>query len=654
MVMDFIGDQDKARRRTGVLVLLFSLAVLFTIGAIYFLVTASLIFSTSEDELARSWWQPMVLLYAGGATLSVILIGSLVKMSQLSSGGQVVAEALGGHLIHPDSRDPEERRVLNVVEEMAIASGCPVPPVYLIDDNSINAFAAGYTFDSAVIGVTRGCASTLTRDQLQGVMAHEFSHIVHGDMRLNIRLTGVIFGIMAIGFIGFVLFRFIGPSMLYSRGGSGKDNGAAVGLGVMVAGIALIIVGAIGTMCGRLIQAAVSRQREFLADASAVDYTRNPKGIAGALRRIGGLDDGNTLKQSAASEYQHFFFTSALSTMFSTHPPLEQRIERIENRPFEGEAMTDNVDVPAEGLSAAAAGFAAGGAAKGRNLQMRSADSVRETLSHLGTPDPVHLAYARAVLSLIPDKIREAVHDPIGAQATCLLLLVDSDKAVSKKQGQLLEDRLDKTLRHELVRLNPIVITAVQRSPELRMVLVDMAMPALSRLPSEHLDIFLMAIQDMIHADGHLDRFEWLLGRLLVRHVDHLRRGSSKEKNPRRPLKTMTVEARLILAMIAWSGARSEDQAVASFRASAGAAGLGNLDFPSRSDCSIPSLERALDSLSLLRFKDRGILLQAAVEGVCEDGMVTLAEVELLRALSSALDCPMPPVLPGNVDPAAA
>ena len=163
-----------------------------------------------------------------------------------------------------------------------------------------------------------------------------------------------------------------------------------------------------------------------------------------------------------------------------------------------------------------------------------------------------------------------------------------------------------------------------------------------------------MAIQDMIHADGHLDRFEWLLGRLLVRHVDHLRPGSSKEKNPRRPLKTMAVEARLILAMIAWSGARSEDQAVASFRASAGAAGLGNLDFPSRSDCSIPSLERSLDSLSLLRFKDRGILLQAAVEGVCEDGMVTLAEVELLRALSSALDCPMPPVLPGNVDPAAA
>ena len=205
-------------------------------------------------------------------------------MSLLSSGGQVVAEALGGHLIHPDSRDPEERRVLNVVEEMAIASGCPVPPVYLIDDNSINAFAAGYTFDSAVIGVTRGCASTLTRDQLQGVMAHEFSHIVHGDMRLNIRLTGVIFGIMAIGFIGFVLFRFIGPSMLYSRGGSGKDNGAAVGLGVMVAGIALIIVGAIGTMCGSLIQAAVSRQSEFLAETSADDYTRNPKGIAGALR----------------------------------------------------------------------------------------------------------------------------------------------------------------------------------------------------------------------------------------------------------------------------------------------------------------------------------------------------------------------------------
>ncbi len=654
MVMDFIGDQEKARRRTGHLVLLFSLAVIFTVAAIYLLVTASVVLSVAEDQPPLSWWQPMVLLYAGGATLLVIGIGSLIKMSQLSAGGQVVAEALGGHLIHPDSRDPDERRLLNVVEEMAIASGCPVPPVYLIDDNSINAFAAGYSHDSAVIGVTRGCSKILSRDQLQGVMAHEFSHIVHGDMRLNIRLTGVIFGIMAIGFIGFVLFRFIGPSMLYSRGGGGKDNGAAVGIGIMVAGIALIIVGAIGTMCGRLIQAAVSRQREFLADASAVDYTRNPRGIAGALRKIGGLDDGNGLKQSAASEYQHFFFTSALSTMFATHPPLEQRIERIENRPFEGEAVTESIDTPAEGLSAAAAGFAAGGAAKGRNLQMRSADTVRETMSQFGTPDPVHLAYARAVLSLIPDKIREAVHDPIGAEATCLLLLVDDDKEISKKQGQLLDGKLSDTLKHELSRLNPIVLPAVQRSPELRMVLVDMAMPALARLSSEHLDVFLMSIQDMIHADGRLDRFEWLLGRLLVRHVDHIRRGPSKEKSPRRPLKKMSVEARLILAMIAWSGARSEDQAIASFRASAGAAGLGNLDFPSRGDCSIAALDHALDSLALLRYKDRGVVLQAAIEGVCEDGMATRAEVELLRALSSALDCPMPPVLPGNVDPAAA
>lgn len=644
--MDFIGAQERARSRTGRLVVLFSLAVLLTIAAVYFVATAIVVLG-SKEEVPPSWWQPMVLLIAGGGTIVVIGIGSLVKTSQLSSGGKAVAESLGGALLHPDSRDPDERRLLNVVEEMAIASGSPVPSVYLIDDASINAFAAGFSHDSAVIGVTRGAITQLNRDELQGVIAHEFSHIVHGDMRLNIRLTGVIFGIMAIGFIGYLLFRFLAPAMLYS--GRGRDrNGAAVGMGILGIGIALMIIGALGTLFSRLIQAGVSRQREFLADASAVDYTRNPPGIAGALRKIGGLET-NAMKQAAASEFQHFFFTSALSTFFATHPPLAERIERIELRPVQQDAHDADVAIPAEGLHAAAAGFAAGGAATGRNLEMREANQVRESMAHFGDADPVRLAYARAILSFIPEKIRDAVHEPIGAQATCLLLLVDEDPRVSDRQGKLLEKTVSDELRTELMRLKSKVIPVIQRSPELRLVLMDMAMPALSRVPEESSRAFLAAVEGMIHADGQLDRFEWLLGRLLVRHLQNQGPRRKGEPAPRKKLGSLAGEVRIILAMLAWSGARSEEQAIQSFQASAGKTGLGNLDFPGREDCSVEALDSALDALVGLRFRDRGRLLDAAAEGVCADGQATLAEVELLRALAGALDCPMPPVLPGKV-----
>lgn len=634
MVMDFIAAQDNARSRTGRLVFFFSLSVFLTIGILYLAVTATLVLS-ADPEHPLGWWQPLLLLYVGVGTIGVISIGSLYKTSQLSSGGSAVAESLGGSLVHPDSRGASERRLLNVVEEMAIASGCPVPPVYLIEDQSINAFAAGFTHDTAVIGVTRGCVETLSRDELQGVMAHEFSHIVHGDMRLNIRLTGVIFGIMAIGFIGYLLFRFVAPAMLYSR----NKNGSSVGMGVFGLGLLLMLVGAIGTFFARVIQAAVSRQREFLADASAVDYTRNPQGIAGALRKIGGLDQ-NSMKQAAASEFEHFFFTPALHTVFATHPPLPERISRIEQRPIQEDHSDPHAAAP--GLHAAAAGFAAGTAQTGRNLEMRDATEVRSSLANIGDAGPEHLAYARAVLAHIPPKIISAVRDPIGAMAVCLLLLADNDPRISGHQAKLLDGMLSKTVKVELMRLQSNVSGAINRSPELRLVLGDLVMPALGRLPKEEANVLRQAIKAMIDADGRIDRFEWVLGRLLMAHLDPPKRRAAK-----RTLESLAEPARTMFAMLAWSGARSEEEALKSFRASAKAAKLGDVELPGEEDCSIEQLDSALDALAGLRFRDRAVMLDAAVEGVCADGKATLGEVEFLRALAATLSCPMPPVLPG-------
>ena len=667
--MDFIGDQEKARTRTTRLVLLFIMAVVGIIAMVYVVFALGNMLINNDPEQPIEFWQPGLFLISSSVTLAIIIGGSLVKVAQLAGGGKAVAGALGGKIVHPDSRDPHLRRLINVVEEMAIASGCPVPPVYLIDDPSINAFAAGFTVDNAVIGVTTGCVTRLSRDELQGVMAHEFSHIVHGDMRLNIRITGLIFGIMAIGFIGWICFRFLGPVLLHSRGGE-KNPGPAIGIALMIGGLLLMAIGSIGTLVSRLIQAAVSRQREYLADAAAVDYTRNPAGIAGALRRIGGVPTKNRMNQAAASEFEHFFFTPALASAFATHPPLPMRIARIENRPLKevADEMLDSKraigreriarmeqGLPADpppppagpelaGVAPMVAGMAAGTAPV--NWRTRPASQVRESLSHLGDATPDHLAYARTLISMVPEPIQKSVHDTIGARAVCLILLVSADPDVRRIQSDLLEGELDEPTRHEVSRLSGQVRRLVRDHPEIRLVLLDLAMPALGMMRKTDIREYMKIVESMVNADGKLDRFEWLLGRLLRSHFSSLSKVKHKGGGANRPLRRLSDEARLILAMIAWSGTRDEKQAEKAFRAAARKADLGDVAFPTRNDCSVSGLDHALNRLQSLRYRDRARLLDAAVEGVIADGQATIEEVEILRALSAAIACPMPPVIP--------
>ena len=338
--MDFFERQDKARRNTKLLVFYFTVAVLLLIVAVY--VAVALIFTgvelkNSSGDTTFNWAQPELFFGTALGTLAVISLGSVFKTMALSRGGRAVAELLDGRLVNPNSTDIHERKLLNVVEEMAIASGVPVPQVYVMDDEAgINAFAAGHSASDAAISVTRGCMTMLTRDELQGVIAHEFSHLLNGDMRLNLRLMGLIFGILCLTVIGRILVQT-----------RGKKNP------LPLLGLALIIIGWIGVLFGRLIQAAVSRQREFLADAAAVQFTRNPGGLAGALKKIGGLGAGSQLQAAHAEEASHFFFANGLKSSFfgfATHPPLEERIRALDPA-FDGkfpDAVTavDDAGVP--------------------------------------------------------------------------------------------------------------------------------------------------------------------------------------------------------------------------------------------------------------------------------------------------------------------
>ncbi|HHH89125.1 MAG TPA: heat-shock protein HtpX, partial [Aliiroseovarius sp.] len=296
--MDFFQHQDQARRQTALLVLFFSLAVISLVVLTNLLVMFLFGFIDSQTLnspdlggafLARFDWQTFFGI--GAVVIAVILLGSLYKIHSLSRGGDAVAEMLGGQRIVDGSGDLDRQKVLNVVEEMAIASGTPVPPVYLIDEDGINAFAAGFSPGDAVIGVTRGCIRQLNREQLQGVIAHEFSHILNGDMRLNIRLMGILHGILILGLIGYFLLRGGSHRHYYQRSSRNSGSGAILGLG-----LGLVVIGYTGTFFGNLIKAAVSRQREFLADASAVQFTRSNQGIAGALKRIGGSVAGSRIE----------------------------------------------------------------------------------------------------------------------------------------------------------------------------------------------------------------------------------------------------------------------------------------------------------------------------------------------------------------------
>lgn len=331
--MNFFEHQDSARRKTSHLVMLFVLAVLLLIGLTQLLVMAVLVWINGvpgqEWQMALQYFSWSMLLKIAGGIGAIVLLGSLFKLTQLSSGGKVIAEALGGRLLNLNSGDADERKLLNVVQEMAIASGTPVPPVYLIEEPAINAFAAGYKPADAVIGVTRGCIQQLDRDELQGVIAHEFSHIFNGDMRLNVRLIGVLHGILVLGMIGFFILHSVSRTGYRSR--SSKNNSA---LPFLALGAGLMAIGYVGTFFGNWIKAAVSRQREFLADSSAVQFTRNPQGISGALKKIGGLSEGSRIENPQAAEMSHLFFGQAVQPFFSrlmaTHPSLSERISRIE------------------------------------------------------------------------------------------------------------------------------------------------------------------------------------------------------------------------------------------------------------------------------------------------------------------------------------
>jgi len=511
---------------------------------------------------------------------------------------------------------------------MAIASGTATPPVYLLaEEQGINAFAAGFSPNDAVIGVTRGAVTGLERDELQGVIAHEFSHILNGDMRLNIRLMGVLHGILIIGLIGYFLLR---SAMFSSMGRRSRDNNGMVLLGL---GIGLIVVGSLGTFFGNWIKASVSRQREFLADASAVQFTRNPLGIAGALKRIGGFAEGSILASPNAPEASHLFFGQALrgglQSIFATHPPLAERIARLDpSFQADFDSVSAASAVPASGV----AGLAPGAEAE-RSL------SVENAVRDIGHPTPAHLDYAAALVRDLPDALRNSAHEPYGARALVYALLIDRDPAPRALQLERLAHFAEPGVDDLTRKLLPLCESLPAGA---RMPLIDMTLPALRELSPDQYQRFRANLEELVRADNKIDLFEWTLQRILLAHlVPHF----EPVRSPRvkySSLGALEDACCVLLSTLALARAGAEPEG-----AYQRAAAELNVRLPRRpaSECGLARVDEALFQLARAKPRLKRRVLQTCADYIAADGRIAVAEAELLRATADTLGCPMPPLL---------
>lgn len=708
-MVDFYSRQAAARGQSRWLVLAFVVALLAVAVALDFVLFTFLAgrdayFGFNALDYARA--HPREAVVSTLLVVGILGIASLYKSLQLRAGGGVVARSLGGVLVSPDTRDLKRKRLLNVVEEMAIASGVPMPEVYVLDQEpGINAFAAGHTPANAAITVTQGALDRLSRDELQGVIGHEFSHVLNGDMRLNVQLMGWVFGLFVIGLIGRAIVDWSPRN---------RRNSGTVALG-----FAVVVLGYVGLFAGRILQAAVARQRERLADASGVQFTRNPQGLKGALVKIAALPEGSELVAADAEQAAHMFFAEGLSRVFATHPPLLERIRELDPQFDQRELETvaaemarapvgeDGEELVAGGQSAAADGFGDGvqgtggarapgvagamggqitasafaggaqhagvgqsgdgpGSARGPGgsgalsggTQHAGAGQLTLNLGvgrgrggvgqmaaqvagQVGRPDDAHIQHAQAVRLALPQSVRELTESPGGAQALVIALLISGDAAIQSRQLAMLAKSINAANLNFIQHTIPLTQAL---DPMLRLPVLQRAFPALRRLSVPGRKSLAQVASDLIHADARVDVFEYCLAKLLETLL-------SDEMAPTAPHGTLTLEdvaneLALLFAVFAQIGAPDERAVRAAYEV-----GMA-LVLPRRRPAFEPvsewqgKLSAALPRLMQMHPFAKKAVIEGLVRTVANDEMLMDEEAELLRTVCALLQCPLPVMLP--------
>ena len=653
--MDFFAQQDSARRRTTLLVFYFVVAVVLIVAALNLAVAAATAQTDGRSihrdrsghyayqvEAVRApallHWRLDVIAWTTGLTLLVISGGTLYRWLSLRGGGRAVAELAGGRELVPGSADPAQRRLLNIVEEMSIASGVPMPAVFVLEDEpGLNAFAAGYSPSDAAVAVTRGCLDKLTRDELQGVVAHEFSHILNGDMRLNVRLIGVLFGILMLAMIGRGIIRSVGSSR-----SSRSEKGGGLVAATVALGLALLIIGYVGYFFGRLIQAAVSRQREVLADAAAVQFTRNPAGIGGALKKIGAYAIGSGIVTEQATQLRHFFFAQAFTGGFgplATHPPLEERIRAIEPQ-WDGKFPVIS--------GAAIGGWEDNAAVPRRDFAPPPLPSpaipTAVLLASVGTFTSAHLDRASQLLAALPPRLAAAARTPGEALSVVFALLLAADPATRTRQIDTLRVRHGVPFADAFAAFAP---AADGLAPELRLPLLDIALPALRKLPPSEISGALETVRLLIETDGEVTLFEFMVEKALDRHVAAPARGDRQGVVSFYSFGALQEEIALLLSALSRVGSDSPEETARAFAAASARIPplQGKLQLLGPEVCTLAAISAALDKLVQASPAIRKVLILAGTEAIAADGAIEPDEADLLRAVADALGCPIPPLL---------
>ena len=645
--MNFFEHQDQARRNTTQLVVLFFLAIALMIVAFYL---TAIITLQIWDAWDMAWWEPKLLGWISAITLGIITLSSLDKMFQLRRGGAAVAESLGGRQLNPQTNDAQEMQCLNVVAEMALASGSPIPTVYLLSqEQGINAFAAGYSPDDAVIGVTQGCIEQLSRDELQGVIAHEFSHILNGDMRLNLRLMSALQGLLVIFIMGRMVLRSIGGSN--SR--SGRDKGSGIIVIIIVAGLSMMVIGGIGLIVGRIIKSAISRQREFLADASAVQFTRNPDGITNALKRLGGYTAGSKIYAPKAEEASHMFFGEAASIgfvsgwWFDTHPPLAERIKRLTGTKVVTSVSRRSRATALGSGQAAAMSFHNGFPGRQVTSPPQTAGKSRaanEFVNQIGTSSAKQIATAHTFLQTLPTAVGTAVRSPNGAMALVYALLLDGTPEVRSQQLQLLKPPTALATPQQVDELAQILQSLDTRQ---YLPLLDLSIPALRTITRQQCADFFKTIQAFVRADGQLSLSEYVLQLILQKRLrPHFQKNRESAKAITN-LDSAWDDCQIVLAILARIGHKKPDAAFYAFTSGlACLPGANKRELPKRLPMvKLNDLGQSLSKLEVAVPKLKQTIVEAAAHTVLLDNTVTPREAELLRAVVITLDCPIPPFL---------
>lgn len=633
--MDFFEREAQTRRSSRWLVVLFVLAVLAIVAATVVLVLVLLgqpanprvaLFSPFNLRQQAGLMAATAILVTAGMALA-----SLVRSLSLRAGGGKVARELGGQLIDADTRDPQLRQLQNVVEEVALAAGVPVPEIYVLEqEEGINAFAAGNSAADAAIAVTRGTLDKLSRDELQGVIAHEFSHILNGDMRLNIKLMGLVFGILVLAIVGQrILF---GAFLFGGGGGRRRDNNAGA---IMAIGVGLLAIGYIGMFFARWIKAAVARQRESLADASAVQFTRQTDGIAGALKKIAVYSDGSLL-QTHSEEVSHMLFgDGAARNMFATHPPLMERIRAIEPgfQEQELEALATKLQREAAREQPTTT------TAQSQDRGDAAAFDADTLINRIGQVDGQTLATAAALSGSLPQPLLQAARKTDSAPYLVLLLLLDTDTDVRNRQLQLIRQHLGDRGAQRLLDL-----MAEHRPPDAahRPPLLDAALPGLKRRSPKQLSDFLDLVDSLSEADNRISPFEFMLMQILRTYLRDVRQ---PPKPGNAALARCQDAAAVTLAALAHFGnADAPDAAQAAYAAGAEPLQLtATAPWPDTPDWPT-QLGQALQQLDRLAAQDKRRLVHAWMTAAVQDKTVVTAELELLRAFCVAVHVPMPPL----------